>query len=470
MGWSYPDISLEDLLKRIEGFVDILILASGYQSSGRLAHWDAHTIKRAFQWGIFFENLFRHLRTFDDYQDCVEELDVALIEMTSSPVFPQGLADLSSATLTRARDYVLAHLLHTLPLRDAHLRSFLIATIEMDLDELRDTEADCLGVYLDKLLQQNMSPDMLRDRTVWLNDSMTSSPDIAPDPKIERCLGNDCTNRTVQELLKRQFAVSCISSAEMGLHVLSKNMRHCNLTTYDNSLLKEQLEHTTASLGEDQLIEYVTWNNWRSRNLSYFLDKNTIRLVSGSSMIFSSPKTQWLQVFERIDISATTFKDDLCETIELLLLGCIASRWSFIIEYFMSVSYDSFTISKQYHEIGNLLPGRSQRLHSSGEQMDSKEGAILEYLTALLAGQVHLLWKLSPALVAVAIPSRSSLFKLYLSELETQFKGDSPTKSCTCTQNRKEHNDCEIAERIWCLYIFHVRGSHILLGSRRVLS
>lgn len=57
MGWNYPEISLEEMVKLIKGFVDILILASGCQSSGLPAHWDAQNIKKALQWGIFFENV-----------------------------------------------------------------------------------------------------------------------------------------------------------------------------------------------------------------------------------------------------------------------------------------------------------------------------------------------------------------------------------------------------------------------------
>lgn len=61
----------------------------------------------------------------------------------------------------------------------------------------------------------------------------------------------------------------------------------------------------------------MTWNRWKSKNLSYFLDKRTIRLVSGASMIFSAPKIQWVQIFERLNlnISAGSSDDGLCETI-----------------------------------------------------------------------------------------------------------------------------------------------------------
>lgn len=65
-GWSNqcnPEISVQELMKMIKGFVDIIILASGYQSSGRFAHWDPLNIKKAFQWGLFFENVSNPLFT-----------------------------------------------------------------------------------------------------------------------------------------------------------------------------------------------------------------------------------------------------------------------------------------------------------------------------------------------------------------------------------------------------------------------
>nr|POE76457.1 hypothetical protein CFP56_56210 [Quercus suber] len=43
--------------------------------------------------------------------------------------------------------------------------------------------------------------------------------------------------------------------------------------------------------------------------------------------------------------------------------------------------------------------------------MISKESSILEYLTGVLGGQLHQLWKLSPALAAAAIPSWSPFLR-----------------------------------------------------------
>ncbi|KAM3731167.1 hypothetical protein ACB098_12G142200 [Castanea mollissima] len=403
MGWVHPDISLEEMVKLTKGFVDILILASGYQSSGRIAHWDAQNIKKVFHWGLFFENVFSRLSSSDAYQDSVEELDAALSEMTSDASFPQGLAHLSSAILAKARGYVLKHLIHTLPLRVAHLREFLTAVIEMELDELLETEHDCLNAYLKKLTLQNRSLISVPDKKDFLKDSVISSQEMAPIKKNEKSIADDLTKYALQEILKRKCAVSCISAVETGLDIILNTIRHNSES--DNKLLNEQLKHEKAPMNVEPLLEFITWNHWKSRNLSYFLEKRTVRLVSGASLIFSAPKVQWIQVFQGLNISAKSSDNDFSETIE---------------------------------------------------------SSILEYLTGVLGGQLHQLWKLSPALAAAAIPSWSPFLRLYLSEIETQFKGKfSMTRCCNCSKDTVEHKDCELAERIWCLYIFHVLGPHL---------
>lgn len=67
----------------------------------------------------------------------------------------------------------------------------------------------------------------------------------------------------------------------------------------------------------DWLVGSLTWNRWKSNSLSYFLDKRTVQLVSGASMVFSCPKIQWLQIFERLNLKDLVGGSDnvLCETI-----------------------------------------------------------------------------------------------------------------------------------------------------------
>ncbi|KAE8662529.1 Detected protein of unknown function [Hibiscus syriacus] len=354
MGWNHPDISLDEMMKLIKGFVDILILASGYQSSGLLAHWDSDNINRAFQWALFFENVFRRLSCLDVYQESIVELDAALFEMTSHPAFPQGLAQLSSATLRRARSFLLEHLLHTLPLRDSHLQAVLTAIIEVDLSDPSQTEHDCLNAYLNDLTLQNR---------ICMRDNSTFS-DVTPTLETE-----NFTKLAVHELFGRQSSVSCILIIEEGVNVLSNAVKNNGWKDSDCSLYGEPMNHEivpTLLPIADELVDFVTWKQWKSRALSYFLDKRTIRLVSGASLIFSGANEQWRKIFGQLNISEKSSENDLYETIE---------------------------------------------------------GGILDYLTRLLGGQIHLLWKSSPALAAVSLTFWPTLFRVYLSEIELQFKG-----------------------------------------------
>lgn len=455
-------------MKLMKGFVDIILLASGYQSSALLAHWDAQNIKKAFHWGSFFQNVLKHMSSSDVYQESIKELDAALCQMKSNPYFPQGLANLSCDTLSRARSFVLAHLLQTLPLRDSHLKAFLTAVIKMELEMISESNHDCLSVYLNKLKPQNPQLDLVLERRGFVKDSMVLSEEISQTVRFGRSTDDDLTKLTLQEVFKRQSAVSCISTLETGLDVLSNAIRCSSGTESDSSFLEEQLklDGAPSSVGEiEQLADFVTWNHWKSKMVSYFLDKRTIGLVSGASMMFSAPKMQWLQVLERLNTSADCNDDGSSEIVELLLLGCIASKWNCLIEYTTSISYLSATISKLYYEVCMLI-GRAQGFHSSERATNSKESDILEYLARLLGDRLPLLWKQSPILVAVAIPFWSPLLRLYLSEIETQFKGDSSAqRCCSCIQDRKQHKDCELAERIWSLYIFHAFGSHVMYGA-----
>ncbi|KAL7586834.1 hypothetical protein Lser_V15G39017 [Lactuca serriola] len=427
-GWSHPEISLEDLLKLIKGFVDILILASGYQSSGRFAHWDPLNIKKAFQWGLFFENVFESI---DGNQDSMAELDAALSKLTSDPHFPQGLTHISSTTLGKARFFILEHFIRTLPMRDEHLKSVLKATIEMDLDELQRTETDYLDVYLDKLMLQNTTRS---PPASVVEGKMDFSP--RPSPKAKTYTKTDLTAFAIQGITKRQLAVSCVSSIETSFDVVSKTIA----------------QGTSNELQEQQKA-YV-WSNWRMKTLTYLLDKQTIRLVSGASMIFSAPKIQWIQVFEQLDTSSEEI-----ETFELLLMGCISRRWNHVIKQFMSSCNEPFSIYTLYEGVHNLILKRFQNVKLMEETKDSKfkEHEIVEYLDAKLSNQIHRLWEIPPALVASSLPPWSRLFEAYASELLSQFKGKTTKiRCCSCSDGDKEHTECEVAERIWCLYIFHV--------------
>ncbi|CAF1731078.1 BnaC09g17810D [Brassica napus] len=381
MVWNYPEISKEDFTKLLKGFVDLLILASGFQSSGVPAHWDAENCRKALQWGLFFENMLRSINSSETFGESAREVEEAISEMQSNPLFPKGMENLSSDTLSKGREFVLEHLMNNSTLKDTQLQAVLVAAVESGIIDVIDGK-----------------------------------------------------------LSERQAVVSCVSALETGLKILSK-----------------QDKDTTLLGGGQQPIELVTWNKWQSKGLSYFLRKRTLRLVSGASLIFSAPRAQWAEVLRRLHVSAENKEDIFVEKIELLLLGCVTSRWTHLIEGIMSVSYKSVTVSEQYEELRNLLLQRSKGLKQNEIALTSKVEEILEHLTDILKNRSHHLWKLPSALIAAAIAPWSPLFGLYFGEIEKQLKLDlSATRCCSCDKDLNEHKDCELAERVWCLYVFHI--------------
>ncbi|XP_008796367.1 uncharacterized protein LOC103711847 isoform X3 [Phoenix dactylifera] len=478
MGWSHPDISLDDLLVLIKGFVDILILASGYQSSGLSASWDVENIKKAVRWGIFFEDVLRHLHDSVDYEDSIKELDAALLHLTSSPNFPQGLAHMSSATLSKARDLILEHLVQTHPLEAAHITSLLTAIVELDIDNLTDTDNDGPNMYMDRLMLHLESHNLISVRQDMFKKSFASLPATglkisdnvcnAGSPRkcyieSEECNFTDHSYFLIQELLKRQASISRVSSAERGLDTFLKIVTRDNIVRSENKALEEPLSNDISLKSAEMLSEFSLWDQWRSRCLSYLLDKRTITMLSGANLIFSASKVQWIRVFEPLKVSLDVNYDNLLEIMEISLLGFISSRWNSLIECFISQTYNFLPISKQYSDLQYLLQGNSLCAHSKKEAMNSKERDILEYVAPLLSSQPHKLWLLPPVLAAAAIPSWSILFRIYLNEIEKQFSGAcSQIRYCGCNQKGKEHRVCEVAERIRCLYVVHIQSSHLL--------
>lgn len=224
----------------------------------------------------------------------------------------------------------------------------------------------------------------------------------------------------------------------------------------DGNALDVKMMQTTNFMTEERPIDSAVWNSWKSRSLSYFLDKRTIRLVSGASLLFSAPKSQWIQVFQRMDISSQ-LEESLCEIVELGLLACVVDRWTFLIDRLMLTSYEFVTTSRLYNEVHNLVQRGCRE-----ETINSKEKGIIEYLEVFLHNRLYLLWELSPVLAAFAIPSWSNLFRKYLTELDSQVTGDfSFTRSDSSTKERRKYSECDVAERIWCLHVCHVGGSDV---------
>uniref|UniRef100_A0A0A9D528 Uncharacterized protein n=1 Tax=Arundo donax TaxID=35708 RepID=A0A0A9D528_ARUDO len=57
----------------------------------------------------------------------------------------------------------------------------------------------------------------------------------------------------------------------------------------------------------------------------------------------------------------------------------------------------------------------------------------------------------------------STLFKIYLAEIDKQFNEATPAdRKCNCRGHGiEQHHDCDIVERIQCLYTFHIQQPHL---------
>lgn len=123
---------------------------------------------------------------------------------------------MSFATLKEARLFVLKHLLHALPLRDTHLRSILMAAVDVELGELSESECSCLKLLYSKLLSQSRPANVVADRSLIKDLTMEDG----------NCVNGCFRKHIVEELMDRKYKVSCIKSAETALNVVSHAIRH----------------------------------------------------------------------------------------------------------------------------------------------------------------------------------------------------------------------------------------------------
>ncbi|XP_020573316.1 uncharacterized protein LOC110019815 [Phalaenopsis equestris] len=382
MGWSHPDISMADLVVQIKGFVDILVLASGYQSSGLPAIWDVDNIKKAVRWGLFFENVLKSLELYGKYEESVKELDAVLFNLTSDPLFPLGLAHMTSATLSNARRIVLEYLLQTYPIKDEHFVAFLRAVVELDLDELTESRNDCQKVYIERLALQMDSLELagagmgLKKVTTALlpeNDRNTSKSLNQLDKNLHTHLmfndemrggvGADTSFFVIREILSRQAVMSHMSLIEKGINGLSEIVAG-NKIGSENTKFEWKSANGASSDGDQILMELNQFNQWRSRCVSYLLDKRTTKLLSGAELIFQAPKDQWSRIFEGLMFSTDPYYDNVIEIMELLLLGLISSKWNSLIQKLISLPCDFLPIPKKLLDLHELLQ-RYNSAHSN---------------------------------------------------------------------------------------------------------
>ncbi|VAI62895.1 unnamed protein product [Triticum turgidum subsp. durum] len=364
---------MEEVLALVPGFVDILVLAGGRASSGAAAAWRPADVQKALRWALFFEEA---------------GADVLLRAA-------QGLVDMRSETLSAATELVIKHFLKAETTSVENIRAVLEAVVGMDINGIGASGGcDACQEYVNAILNMDLS---------GLPRTKSGGEVGAPTTGHSRIL--------VNELLERLDSASCISLAERGLGTLLDSVKKNSFSDPGSPVISRK----------SQIIDqFLLWKQWRGRCLSYLLDERTVRIVSGSSFIFSAPKEQWMKVFEPLRVSVDSCQSGLVEVMEICLLGLISRRWDPLIESFVSHAFSSLPISKQYADLHQLLQG-TYRGECPDKILNLKENDILEYARQSLESKPHVLWLLHPVLTAAAIPPRSTLFEIYLAEIDKQF-------------------------------------------------
>ncbi|AQK55496.1 (Csu525(RpL17)), mRNA [Zea mays] len=390
MGWAHPAVTMEEVLRLVRGFVDVLVLAGGRTSSGAAATWSADEIKKALRWALFFEEIFKDLLDSGQYEDSARELDAALLELTSSPEFPKGLAAVRSDLLSMARVLVMRHFLKPNTMSVENFCALLEAVAGMDIDGICASGAhNACQEYAESILNMNTSC-FAQTMNACDGGLPTSSYDLRAESTGHSWI-------IVKEFQKTLDSASCGRLADRGLETFLNSVKRNILENGSNKPCVPAIPKTSQMIDE-----FLMWKQWRAKCLSYLLDQRTIRVLSGASLIFKAPKEQWMKVFEPLKSIEETCHSGLVETME-------------------------------------------------------KD--ILDYARQTLERKPSVLWLLPPVLTAAAIPPQSSLFQIYLAQIDKQIHEAAPAdRKCSCRGDEIDrHVNCEITERIQCLYAFLIQ-------------
>ncbi|AQK55493.1 uncharacterized protein [Zea mays] len=420
MGWAHPAVTMEEVLRLVRGFVDVLVLAGGRTSSGAAATWSADEIKKALRWALFFEEIFKDLLDSGQYEDSARELDAALLELTSSPEFPKGLAAVRSDLLSMARVLVMRHFLKPNTMSVENFCALLEAVAGMDIDGICASGAhNACQEYAESILNMNTSC-FAQTMNACDGGLPTSSYDLRAESTGHSWI-------IVKEFQKTLDSASCGRLADRGLETFLNSVKRNILENGSNKPCVPAIPKTSQMIDE-----FLMWKQWRAKCLSYLLDQRTIRVLSGASLIFKAPKEQWMKVFEPLKSIEETCHSGLVETMELCLLGSITRRWNTLIEGFMSHTFCSIPISKKHADLHQCLH-RTFQDKFQDEYLNLEEKDILDYARQTLERKPSVLWLLPPVLTAAAIPPQSSLFQIYLAQIDKQIHEAAPAdRKCSC--------------------------------------
>lgn len=197
--------------------------------------------------------IFKDLRDSGQYEDSARELDAALLELTSSPLFPkvllqslyggpfdsgfftrsdvllhvQGLAVVRSETLSMARLLVMRHFLKPKTMSVENFGALLEAIVEMDIDGICASGVhNACQEYAESILNMNL-PCFAQTMNAYDGGLPTSSVELPAES-----MGQSWT--IVKEFQKMLDSASCACLADRGLQTLLNSVKQNSLDDGSN--------------------------------------------------------------------------------------------------------------------------------------------------------------------------------------------------------------------------------------------
>lgn len=132
--WSHPDVTLPQLLSLVRAFMDMLILASGYQPTGLPALWRPQDVERALGWASLLEQIMNKIPVSKEGKGSRQALNMALQDMMLEEFFPEGLPKLSCEVLAEAKKILIYTMSHALGICNGQVESLIAAAYSEQQD------------------------------------------------------------------------------------------------------------------------------------------------------------------------------------------------------------------------------------------------------------------------------------------------------------------------------------------------
>ncbi|KAG0612743.1 hypothetical protein M758_6G048600 [Ceratodon purpureus] len=401
--WAHSYVTLEEITEYVAAYMELLVLASGVQSSGHPFTWTPHHLRKAFSWADRLEKIMEDLSSTEEGIEGLvsrRALDAVLANLTASAKnYPAGLPHLTASDLSNARKILLQALLQAVV-----------------------PDSDYLQLVTDSLLRLN-------------EDEGESAIPIK-----EEVSARNSALRSAESL--RTFVESAA-----GCLIFEKKQINCATSIWQTPVDRDN-SNSVIEVADENLFK-----SWERNAMEYVTSFSTVYKTAAANLIFKSREEDWRRVLDtsRAYISSTMVGSDIANETEIAELCCLQLAFS--------ESRDlAFRITAS---LPNAKLEITKTQGSTVPEYQLQEAVIIEnFLAEILEKQVDLFWKLPPVLLAGVCASRFSLLKTYLWTITNKIQVLGRSCKCPCHESSRTCPPCQncsnvLMEKLWCFDVHH---------------